>query len=62
MADADVMRSLGRMEGKVDMLIERFDKLDDRAMHIERKQWYHTGGLAVAGAILLPKLKTLVGL
>jgi hypothetical protein len=60
--ESDIIRSIGRVEAKVDMMIDRFDKLDDRAHSIEKKQWYHTGALAVAAAFLLPKIRAFAGI
>lgn len=47
----EISRTLGRLEGKVDLLIDRFDKVDKRVEAVQRKQWYHTGVLAVLGVM-----------
>lgn len=60
MADVELHRSIGRLEGKMDQTLEelkaigaRFDKLDDRVNECQKKQWYHTGVMAVAGALAI---------
>ena len=62
MTDPDIARSLGRMEGKLDMLIDRFDKVDERVGAIEKKQWYHSGALGFAALFLVPKVRATLGL
>jgi hypothetical protein len=45
--EQDVIRSLARVETKVDMIIDRFDKLEDRTAAVEKKVWYGSGIAAV---------------
>jgi GTP-binding protein EngB required for normal cell division len=49
--DQDVIRSLARVETKVDMIITRFDKLEDRTAAVEKKVWYGSGVAAVLAFI-----------
>jgi hypothetical protein len=50
--DNEIARTLGRVEGKVDMLID-LAKVDRKRLHaVERKQWMHTGGLAALVFVL----------
>lgn len=44
-------RTLGRMEGKLDMLIERFDTLDERHHALSKRVWWQTGAAAVVGVL-----------
>ena len=55
----ELIRALGRMEGKMDALITahaatnaRVDKQDERLSGVERKQWYHSG-IVAAGVFAL---------
>jgi hypothetical protein len=49
--EQDVIRSLARVETKVDMIISRFDKLEDRTASVEKRVWYGSGIAAVLGFI-----------
>jgi hypothetical protein len=50
----DIVDRLARIETKIDGLIVREDKRDERLSAVERKQWYHSGVLA-AVAFLFSK-------
>ena len=52
---------LGRIDGKLDLLIEKQDKNDKRLTAVEKKIWYGQGALALASLAFLPKLKALLG-
>jgi hypothetical protein len=65
-ASADIQRSLGRLEGKVDQILEglenhehrdheRFGSIEKRLGNIEKKIWYGSG-IAAVGAFILAKL------
>lgn len=62
MDDNEVARTLGRMEGKLDMLITRFDKVENRTGVLEKKQWYHSGALGLAVVFIAPKLRAMMGI
>lgn len=53
---------LARIETKVDALLARDSRTDDRLTAVEKKQWWLTGAAAFAGAFLLPKVKSVLGL
>jgi hypothetical protein len=53
--------TLGRIEAKVDLLLEREDKRDHRVTSIEKQLWYGKGALALAAAALLTKFRTILG-
>lgn len=44
----DIRERLARIETKLDQLVTQ----EDRLRSVEKKQWYHTGMLALAGALL----------
>lgn len=63
---SEIQRSLGRLEGKLDQVLEfmedherrdetRFSALDKRISSVEKKVWYATG-LGVAIAFILTKI------
>jgi len=59
MAESEVQRSLGRIEGKIDGIASRLDakdKLDierDRRIDsVQRRQWWLSGVAAAIGALL----------
>lgn len=52
---------LGRVEAKVDVLLERTAAQDYRLRVVERKQWFTSGSIAVAVALLVPKIKAFLG-
>lgn len=45
--EEDIKSRLARIETKVDLLIEDRSRLTA----VERKQWYHTGGIALVAAL-----------
>lgn len=47
----DIQRSLGRVEAKVDLLLERSDAYDRRLGAVEKKVWYASGASAVLAFI-----------
>lgn len=58
----EVQRSLGRIEGKLDRILQwtqdhelldnhRFEKLDERISENEQVRWKYTGGAGVLAAI-----------
>jgi hypothetical protein len=53
---------LGRIEAKVDILVERSAKHDIAIRGLERKQWFQSGVIAACVAVVVPKLKVLFGL
>ncbi len=60
MADlAEIQRSLGRVEGKLDAALNRMDARDreeaaqnKRIENVERRQWWLSGVAAAIGALL----------
>lgn len=48
----EVIDRLARIETKLDGLVKREDGRDNRLTAVERKQWYHSGALALAVFIL----------
>lgn len=65
---AEIQRSLGRLEGKVDLILEgikeheerdeaRFENIEKRVALVERKIWYATG-IGAALAFILSKLNS----
>lgn len=54
MAEDSVDTRLGRMEGKLDMLIDLENKREERLHSVEKKVWAGSALAAVAGA-LIPK-------
>lgn len=57
-----VREALGRIETKVDTVISRLDGHDTRLASVEKRQWFTAGGVSLAVAMLVPKLKTILGL
>ena len=47
----EMQRSLGRLESKVDLLIDRTDKYDERLGAVEKKVWWASGVAAAIGFI-----------
>lgn len=43
---------LGRLDGKVDILLSQVRGYDTRLRAVEKRQWWATGAAAVAGAAL----------
>jgi hypothetical protein len=52
---ANLERSIGRIEGKLDMLIELHTKNDKRLAAVEKKLWWFSGVWAL-GALIASKL------
>lgn len=50
-ADNELARSLGRLEGKVDLILECVRANDVRISAVEKKVWYASGSAAVLGAL-----------
>lgn len=46
-AENEVARSLGRIEGKVDMIIDQLKSDSERLSAVEKKVWYGSGVAAV---------------
>ena len=57
--ERDDIETLTRIDTNVQSLMKRFEDVtndhEKRLRKVERKQWYHTGGLAVVG-VLVAKL------
>ncbi|MEH2501257.1 hypothetical protein V1290_000068 [Bradyrhizobium sp. AZCC 1578] len=47
----ELQRAMGRVEAKVDLLIELTGKYDDRLTKVERKVWWSSGAAAVIAFI-----------
>lgn len=47
----DVQRSLGRIEGKLDNVLERMGDSDKRISAIEKKVWWSSGAAAIVAFI-----------
>lgn len=47
----EIQRSLGRVEAKVDLLLERTNGFDTRLSKVEKKVWYASGASAVIAYI-----------
>lgn len=62
MDENEVVRSLGRLEGKVDMLIDMHKADALRLTSAEKKIWYHTGALGLAVLFIVPKMRAVMGL
>lgn len=43
----ELQRAMGRVEAKVDLLIERTGKYDTRISAVEKKVWWSSGAAAV---------------
>lgn len=59
MSEAEIQRSLGRIEGKLDSALSRMDAKDTQDMErdkriasVERRQWWLSGVAAVIGGLL----------
>lgn len=50
--DDDVKERLARIETKLDRLLVVENTVDGRLGAVERKQWYHSGAIALAGFVL----------
>lgn len=59
--EADVLRSLGHLHGKVDLLLEERAANSARIAMLEKWMWSMTGGFGLCMTFLLPKIKTLIG-
>jgi hypothetical protein len=47
----ELQRAMGRVEAKVDLLIERTSKYDDRLSKVEKRVWWASGASAVLAYI-----------
>ena len=47
----ELQRSMGRVEAKVDLLLERSGTYDKRLSAVEKKVWYASGASAVVAFI-----------
>lgn len=47
----DIQRSMGRVEAKVDLLLERTGGFEKRISSVEKKVWYASGASAVIAFI-----------
>lgn len=56
----DVQRSLGQIEAKVDILLERTSAYEKRIGAIEKKVWWSSGAAAII-AFVVTKLPALGG-
>lgn len=48
----EIQRSLGRVEGKLDSVIEKLDPIDRRLSKVEAKQHWFAGAGAAIGALI----------
>lgn len=62
MDENEFARSLGRLEGKMDTLLDMYKEDRERLASVEKKQWYHSGAMGIAVMFLVPKLRTMFGL
>lgn len=53
---------LGSIDGKVNILVERSASHDRRISSVERRQWFSSGAIAFAVAMLVPQFKAMFGL
>lgn len=47
----EMQRSMGRVESKVDILLERSDHFEKRLAAVERRVWYASGASAILAYI-----------
>lgn len=52
---------LGRMDGKLDLLINRSDDQEKRLNGVEKRVWYASGAAAFIAAFFATKIKTILG-
>lgn len=57
-----IREALGRIEAKVDTAVDLLNSHSTRIAAVEKRQWYTAGGISLAIALLVPKIKTLLGL
>lgn len=57
----ELYETVGRIEAKVDVLLDRTAAHDVRLRIVERRQWFTSGGIAIAVTLLLPKIKAIFG-
>jgi hypothetical protein len=50
--NTDIVDRLARIETKLDVVLERASDQEVRLRGVERKQWYHSGGIAAAAFVL----------
>lgn len=62
LTEADVLRSLGALHAKVDILLEERHTNASRIAYIEKWLWTVTGAFVLVSTFFLPNLKALVGL
>jgi hypothetical protein len=58
----NIRESLGRIEAKVDIAVTLLNYHGIRISAVEKRQWFTAGGISLAVALLVPKIKTLIGL
>lgn len=51
MSDDEIQRAMGRVESKVDMLLDRSSAYEKRLHAVEKKVWYASGVSAVLAYI-----------
>ena len=61
MTEASVLRSLGELHAKVDILLSEKTKVHDRITFVEKWMWSITGGMGLCMMFFVPKLKALIG-
>lgn len=52
---------IGRIDANVQALVRNSAAHDARITTVERRQWVTSGGIAVAVAILMPKVRAFLG-
>lgn len=52
MDENEIVRSIGRLEGKMDMLIDLHTKDSERLDAVEKKVWYASGASIIVGGFL----------
>ena len=62
MLNEEAHELLGRIDAKVDILLERTAGHDRSIKALERRQWFQTGAIAACVALIAPKLKMMLGI
>ena len=62
MLAADHELILGRIDANVAILLERSGSHDKSIKALERRQWFQSGVIAACVALVVPHLKSLIGL
>lgn len=60
--EGTVLRSLGELHGKVDLLLTEREANSNRIAMLEKWMWTITGGCGLCVTFLLPKFKLLLGI